>query len=761
MKSLVCLSLLFCMLFPIPVFADQTQKTLCAIAVNGNEVTAGTIVLHESDGTYAIGRADAISWGLVLPTKADQAYQGTTFVLLRNIPKLNVVFDEALQRLDLTVPPNLFDKTFIDEAQQSLGVPTRSRGAFLTYDVRSQSFSRQVGTSSMIFDAGGTLGAGTLNATFFGALGNAGDQSADGIHRISSSWQQDNVAAHTTLRIGDSAYNSDFLVPGNPFAGVQFESNFATEPDMDIHPRPSVSGSAASPSNADIYVDGKLVLQEALPTGPFQIQNIPLAGTTGSVQVIVKDAQGHSQTLVTPYYTAPNLLAKGLTEFAWGAGVQSLQTNTGSPQYDGATLQGARRYGFSDRFTGEVDGQLSKGWNSLSSGGVWGIPKVGLFDAAVSLGQQGGTRFDYDHIAGAVNFGFGMSSIPQQSPVIALGPDVQAPITTSRSSTAFLAFPILSRGALSLSLLNENDGPGSATRTLTAGYTTSLGGSQLSIDLLKSSGSFAADALTLSLTVPLGPNRYVAATVDAEGAGSGTTAALTYESDPVLDGPHTEPGYSATVGNDDLEGSVDYPLQNTELTAAFSQIAGIGSYQLEGEGSLGVMHGRLFASRSITQAYGLAIVPGWAHVHVYSNGEFVGTTNARGEVFLPNLIPYRKNLITLDDKDFPVTANVESLSKSVVPYYNSPVTVIFPVKGIGGVLMHMVRPDGSYLPAGAMLTVNGVLWPIADLGEAYVGGTTPGPLTVSASWDASHCTASIVLPKDMSSIPNIGKVICR
>jgi len=761
MKAVVCLSLLFCLLFPLPVFADQTQQTLCAVAINGNEVTAGTIVLHESDGTYAIGREDAISWGLVLPTKADQAYQGTTFVLLRSIPKMSVVFDEALQRLDLTVPANFFDKTIIDEAEQSVAVPTRSRGGFLTYDVSAQSFSQQGGTSSMIFDAGSTLGDGTLNANFIGAFGNATSQSTNGIRRISTNWQKDNVVAHTTLRIGDSAYNSDFLVPANPFAGVQFESNFLTDPTMDIHPRPSVSGSTNSPSNADIYVNGKLVVQEAIPTGPFQIENIPLAGTAGNVQVIVKDDQGHSQTLVTPYYTSPSLLRRGLTDFSWGAGVQSAQSVAGSTQYDGATFQGARRYGFTDRFTGEADGRLAKGWNSLSSGGVWAVPKVGLFDAAVSLGKRGGSRYDYEHLGSAVNFGFGVSSLPQQTPVIALGPDVQTPATASRTSTAFLAFPMPSRGSLSLTLINENDGLALSTRTLTAGYTTTLGNSQLSIDLLKSSGSFVANALTLSLSVPLGPHSYGSATVDSEGAGSGTSAALTYASDPVLDGPHIEPGYTATLGNDDLEAGVDYPLLRTELSAAFSQLAGVGSYQLEGEGSLGVMHGHLFASQAVTQAYGLAIVPGWAHVHVYADGQFVGTTNAQGEVFLPNLVPYQKNVITLDEKDFPVTANLGSLSKTVIPYYNSPVTVIFPVQGMGGVVMHLVKADGSYVPAGAMLTVNGVLWPIADLGEAYVGGAAPGPTAIAASWDASRCTARVVLPANMSTIPDIGKVICR
>lgn len=71
--------------------------------------------------------------------------------------------------------------------------------------------------------------------------------------------------------------------------------------------------------------------------------------------------------------------------------------------------------------------------------------------------------------------------------------------------------------------------------------------------------------------------------------------------------------------------------------------------------------------------------------------------------------------------------------------------------------------DGSVVPAGATLSLEpGKLrWTVGDEGLAYLEDLPAGArLTVDASGGEVHCTAILDVPKDLSSVPDIGIVTC-
>jgi len=736
------------------------EETLLAVSINGDEVSSGAVLLREGDGTYALDLEDAQAWRLVLPVRAQQTYQGQIFVALRALAGIKVSYNEILQRLELVIAPRYFAMTAVDPSTEAPASAAIARGMFLNYDFLGQNYSNQPGVlTDTILNPGVSIGRGVLNADFLGQTGNDGDV-GPGLRRLATTWQQDNPAKHTSLLIGDAANVADTLVPEEPFVGAQFGSNFAAGAGITMNPRPSVAGSADSPSNADVYVDGRLVLQQALPTGPFQIQNIPVMGDLGNVQVIVKNSAGGQKVLTTSYYSAPTLLKRGLSQYALGAGFLETQSQTGAPLYGIPIAQAYEQHGFTNRFTGEVDAQAAQGGGSASGGGIWSVPHLGIFDAALAAGGgigEGGSRFDYEYKSRGLDFGAGVDSIQQISPIVISPGLQQAPLAITRTSDMFLSTPLGKRGSLSFTVLNENAGPEDSTRTLSLDYSAGFGRSQLDLDFFKTSGSIVTNAVTMQLTIPIGDRRRFIA---AASTGAGTSSADgTYQSDPVLDGEHHQTGYSVTAGTD-FAAELDYIGKAADIDAGFSSLGGFTDSELEIVGSVANVDHHLLAARGIAAAYGIAEVPGYRNVRVYVNGQFAGVTDARGYLLLPDLLPYQENVVSLEGKDLPVSANFESLSETVVPYFNSPAIVRFKVRGNGGILVHMKTADGAYLPAGATLSANGVSWPVADLGEAYLEGVKPGPLVLSASAGTIHCRATLVVPANVSRIPDVGTIPC-
>lgn len=753
------LAALLCLFVPSRVWAESFEPLPLAVLINGRSVSDGTTVLRESGGTYAISLEDAGSWRLVVPETAYESYEGQTYVALRLLSGVAVVVDDASQSLDLTVPPRYFKVTHVDNGLISKHLmPKRDHGAFLNYDVRAFGGSDQSAELSSVFDSGMTLGDGVLNADFVGAVG----ADVTSLRRISTSWQQDDVVRHTTLRIGDAAGDSAALLPAQPFLGVQLISNFSTAPGLQLNERPSVSGTLASPADADVYVDGKLVLQQTLPTGPFQIDNVAANTGGGQLEVVTKDAAGHEQVITnSSYYTSSQVLRRGFTRFSLGAGLEGFPTST-TEQYRQPIVEAFEERGLTDHFTGEVNTQIVSGGSSLSTGGLWLVPGLGTFDAALTAGAGAGSLFDYEYVYRRINFGVGESSLRQINPVV-YTPGFQTtivPISVLRTSQFHLAFPTSARSSLALSM-NEQSSPGLTTRVLAANLFASVGRrAQMNFGLLKTTGSLNETSAVLQLSLPL-DGRHNATMAAGEQNGQ-AQADVSYSAQSLYDGIESRPGYSVSAGSSDLSAQVSYTKSALDLDGGFSESSGLDFYQFDAQGSVAALGRHVLAARTIQQAYGVAVVPGYPHVRVYVNNQFAGITDEHGEAILSNLQPYQENSVSLESRDLPITANIQTLRMTVVPYYHTPVIVRFPVRGNGGIIIHVKMPDGSYLPAGAVLTAaDSSSWAVADQGEAYLDGITAGALSLTASGGDVHCDVTLTVPKEISEVPDIGEVVCR
>jgi len=100
---------------------------------------------------------------------------------------------------------------------------------------------------------------------------------------------------------------------------------------------------------------------------------------------------------------------------------------------------------------------------------------------------------------------------------------------------------------------------------------------------------------------------------------------------------------------------------------------------------------------------------------------------------------------------------------AAVPYFRSGVTVEFPIKPVRSATVTIVRPDGTFLPAGTVLRRPDVQeeWYVALKGQAYLTELPVGEVRVRAETEKGICTITLIAPKDLSSVPDLGTVVCR
>ena len=133
--------------------------------------------------------------------------------------------------------------------------------------------------------------------------------------RLDTAWTRDFPDRMATLHVGDAISTPAPWGRAVRFGGVQYGTNFSTQPTLVRTPLLAAQGEAVVPSTVDVFVNGQQVASESVPPGPFSIDHLPVLTGAGQLQVVVTDALGREQVTVQPYYSGTALLRRGLNEF--------------------------------------------------------------------------------------------------------------------------------------------------------------------------------------------------------------------------------------------------------------------------------------------------------------------------------------------------------------------------------------------------------------------------------------------------------------
>ncbi|MEH2244838.1 fimbria/pilus outer membrane usher protein [Nostoc sp.] len=183
-------------------------------------------------------------------------------------------------------------------------------------------------------------------------------------------------------------------------------------------------------------------------------------------------------------------------------------------------------------------------------------------------------------------------------------------------------------------------------------------------------------------------------------------------------------------------------------------------------GSIVAIGNNIFFTRPVTGSYALIQVPTVGGVRGYMSNQEIGRTNSRGNLLIPNLLPYYGNNIRIQDEDIPLNYRVDANEKVIAPSFRGGAIVRFPIQRIQSIIGNIfIEVSGKIIiPVYGQLTVNvngnQINSPIGNQGEFYLENITPGRYIANVEYAQGMCTFDLNIPQSEQKIVKLGSLKC-
>ena len=740
---------------------DRHTEWLLAVSMNGELRPEAVFVIEEpGTGRLLVELATAYSWRLRVDEDAIVTYQGLPFYPLDATPGIGLAMDSADLTLDLQIPGTAFVESDLDLALRERPLPERGTGGFLDYDLLV-SGGDEIATS---FDGLVELGAfgslGTLLTSF--RLGDLTD--APEVTRLESTFFRDLPEKRASLRIGDSLTTGGAFARGVRFTGLQYATNFATDPGFVTFPVPTIGGLAEQSSVVEVLIDNVTRATTDVNAGPFTLSNIPVVTGAGEVQLKITDLLGRERLVTQSYYVSPRLLREGLHEFSYEIGAARRHFGETSQDYGDPLASMVHRYGFDDALTFEAHAEAEPDRVGTVLGGGLHLGTFGVL-----TGGFGISAHKDDGLGEMVQLAWEAAKGPLSGGLRTryTGSDFRQHGETDggvrRVDQANLSVNLGSLGRIGLLGISRSRRDAADDRSLSASYSLAAGPGSFLFNAAYAVDPSSELALTASYTLPLGESRSLS--TQARKSGSDESAKLIYRkgrgrSDLGLD-YRLAAELARDTGSADLR--MDYGSRLAELRLEADLREDKKAARVGAGGSIAFLDGHVIPSRRIGRAFGLVDLAGLPDVSVYLDNREVGATDAQGRLLLSDLRPYERNQVKVELNDLPLDATVTSGEAVVVPYDRSGVRVALEVERDRSATVMLRKAGGEALPGGLTLVGDGDAHGLVGRdGLAELGGLpAEGSIELrDATGNGLACRIDVPPPSD-DPMPHLGEVTCH
>ncbi|MDS7967779.1 fimbria/pilus outer membrane usher protein [Acinetobacter sp. V117_2] len=764
---------------------DFTQLFL-NISTNSNTSEDLFSVKQSKDGKLYIRSGDLKT----LRVKMDEHISDSQWVCLNELKGIQFKYLENEQSLNLQVPSNMLmgysvDLTGQQTTSSSLLKMKPLNAALLNYSLYhtiTNDESIFSGSAEGIFNSGiGNFSSGVL---YNGS--NENSYSHEKWVRLESKWQYVDPEKVRIYTLGDFISNSSDWGSSVRLAGLQWSSAYTQRGDIVTSALPQFSGSAALPSTLDLYVNQQKIYSGLVPSGPFDIKQLPFI-SGNEVTLVTTDATGQQSITKKPYYFSSKILAKGINEFSVDIGVPRYNYGLYSNDYDDATFaSGAIRYGYSNSLTLSGGAEASTdGLSNLGTGFAKNVFGVGVINADIAASQYKDEN-GYSALFGlegriSKNISFNTSyrkvfdnyfDLARVSQIRYLKENQITSEPQNYLSYSALADEIIRAG------INYN---------FYAGYSVYVGYNQIkysdnSYKLLSAnlSGSLNKNWGFYSSAYKDYENhkdygiyfalRYTPSTrVNAISSVSSDSGRLTYRqevfvlSEPQIDsfgwGGYVERDQDAHTNNASIYGS--YRARAAYLTGRYNRIGDNDQVAVSATGSLVAAAGRVFAANEIGDGYAVVTNAG-PQSQIINGGINLGTTDKSGRFLIPSLMPYRENHIYLDPSYLPLNWNVKSTDQKTVVGYRQGTLVDFGAHQVVSGLVKVVDKNNSPLKSGYSVRINGQQDAIVGYdGEVFVPNLLKQNKLEIDLLDHGSCQVDFTYNSNQYSTKKLGPYICH
>ena len=727
-----------------------------------NQQRKDTVVLLSSEGRLFAGAEDLRRWRVRLPETNPLNLYDEDFYALDALTGLTYSLDESTQTLAVQMPPGLFDATRLTGQETSFSAPTpTSLGGFFNYDVYTNHAQGLTNTGGLI-ELGGF---GTLGTAQTSILAKDLNGQASAI-RLDTTWTRDQPMQLRRLRFGDAISGASSWGGAVRFGGVQWATNFSTQPGFVTFPLPGISGEAALPSTVELYVDSALRMRRKVPSGPFSIENLPVPSGRGDARLVVRDILGREQVITQPFDTSSQLLKQGLHDYSYEVGFVRRDFGIDSNNYGRPIGVGTHRLGFTEQFTGEVHGELLSNQQTVGLGGVLTLPAAGVLSGsfAASHSDRGVGRLlglGFRRQSRSFSFGVNTRFASQRFVKLGMQPEELAPRQTSQ---AFVSLATTDYGAFSARYMQKALHDEEDNTIVSGSYAREIGSlGNLRMSVMRLLSGDAETVFSLNFSMLLG-NRTIANISTSAKPGRKQAQLQLGRSVPAGSGV----GYRLVTGvgdSDVRQAELNFQNQVGSYTLGAAQASGQTAFRGSASGGIGFLGGSAFLSRRITDSFAVVQVPGYSGVGIYADNQLVARTDANGTALLPRLRAYQINTVRIEQADLPLDAQIDAIQLDAVPYLRSGLLLKFPVKRSRGALLTVVLENGEPLPAGSLAQIirdnveQNEVFPTGMGGELYLTGLAASN-RLRVTLLKQSCEFMLPFPESTDPLPHLGTYIC-
>ena len=684
--------------------------------------------------------------------------EDSEFISTLALGNIKAQFSEENQWLTIELEPQLFANSSINLRQPDLGVrPVANSGTVINYDLLLSSGNGT--TTEYIFTE---LSTGAGSGVALASQSYLHDEQRSRLIRLDTNYTLDLPDKLTTLRLGDAISRpATTLGRSVRFAGLQYGTNFRVQPGLIIAPVASINGQAALLSVVDLYINNILQTSQAVPPGPFSITAPPVIAGDGEIVMKVKDISGREELISGRFYSTPYLLAPGLAEFSIEAG--SLRKNYAFPEdsYGSFFSSASYRLGVTNKLTAEIGAQGSTdGPKNILTSATRLVPSLGTFNLAAAFSSSDiGTGHQlaagFERRSGAMS----VSARTQHADNKFQQTGVDNSLVMRRLDNVFWNYRLDGTGNIGLSYTLYERASMDTIRVLGLSFSTFRSGwGSLLFSAYRAVGPEKNYTLGVFWVIPT--SRDISANV---------LHSTTQNSSPmtVLQVQRSAP-YGEGIGWR-LQAAINAAQQASAINQTKYGLvrAEIANFHDETSGRIGYSGSAVrideqwFLGRRISSSYGLVKLPGMDKVRIYVDNQLAAQTDESGYALLPNLHPYIKNHVSIEQLDLPLDTRIDSLLTRPVPMWRRGVIVEFPIQKISAATLRLVDENGYPIPAGASVQVEGSLeqYVVGRDGLAYIEGLK-NLTTLHVSWAKKKCIGLLPLNMKKEIVPYLGEYVC-
>lgn len=200
------------------------------------------------------------------------------------------------------------------------------------------------------------------------------------------------VPIKSNLIVGDS-YSTTNLFSGIAFRGIALSSDDRMLPQSQQGYAPVIRGVAKSNAKVTVSQGQAIIYESTVPPGAFEINDLYPVSYSGDLAVVIKEADGTSNSFTVPYAAGPESVRQGMFKYS---------TILGQSRYvgdDDTFAELTAQYGISNNITANMASRVAQGYLSgvigtvySSSFGAFGLDST-FSQASLPDGDQTGWMF--------------------------------------------------------------------------------------------------------------------------------------------------------------------------------------------------------------------------------------------------------------------------------------------------------------------------------------------------------------------------------